>query len=239
MVLLGHVLVIVVVMLRLLEGFLAHALYGWEQLVCSWWWSEAPRRAHCEAVGGHWDICVSLFRRIHLSPAHILSRNDSRLVLESDLIFGAFGDQVSILFAGRVKEVQLFAPIAVALGLCAIITTRLVLVALQMSLPTRQASCACSLGLALRSSVTSSLLRRLVTRRVVPWRRCYNNSASHPADLPSACSLTGTRAPQLAQHFEDEVAQDCAATDRCSYFQCVGDNADSPGKGLRAQGRVS
>lgn len=202
--LLGDMLMIVVVVLRLLVRLLSHALYGWKQLVCSWRGSETSRRPRCKAIGGHWYVCVGLLRRIHLSPTYVFGRDYPRLILECDLIFGAFGNQIGVLLAGCVKEVELLAPITVALRLCAVVATRLVLVALQMPFPARQASCARPLRLAFWGSVALPLLRRLVAWRVIPRRRCDNNSASHPVDLSSASSWTGTEAPRSAQHFEDE-----------------------------------
>jgi hypothetical protein len=146
-----------------------HALY-WGQVLTRWR-QRGQRlccgrltgwRRHVEGIAheGHM-VHVSVFPLdgVHLAAAHILGGNDARLVLEGDAVVGALGDEVGLLLARRVEEVELLAPVALALRLCAVVARRLRLVALEMALPARQASRARALRLPLGRGIVVPLLR--------------------------------------------------------------------------------
>jgi hypothetical protein len=99
--------------------------------------NQAARRAHVEAVADHGDVVVGLLDGVHLAAAHILAGNGARLVLEGDAVVVALRDEVGILLARGVEEVELLAPVALALRLGAVVARRLGLVALEMALPAR------------------------------------------------------------------------------------------------------
>lgn len=135
--------------------------------------TESARRAHIEAIASHGDVRFPLFRRVHLPSPNIFASYGPRFILECNLVVGAFGYEVGILFACGVEEVEFLAPIAVALGFGAVVACGLCLVALEMALPAGQAACARPLGLAICGRVAVSLLRLrwAIAGRVVPRRR--------------------------------------------------------------------
>jgi hypothetical protein len=213
MVRLWDLLVIVVVMLRLLIRLLSHALNGRQELVCSWRRYKTSRRPHGEAVASHRQVRLGLglFHRIHLAPAHIFGRNDPRLVLESDLVLGALGDQVSVLLACCVQEIELLAPVAVSLRLCAVVAAWLVLVTFQVPFPACQAPRARPLRLALGCGIAFPFLGWLVARRVVPGGRRNYDRTRHLGFLPRASSCSGTGGgPVVRSASGTRAALDCA-----------------------------
>jgi hypothetical protein len=123
--------------------------------------SQAAWRAHVKGVAHDGDVVVGLVDGVHFPATHVLAGDEARLVLEGDAVVGAFGYEVGIPLARRVEEVELLAPIALPLRLGAVVARRLGLVALEMALSTRQASCARALGLALGRGIAAlSLLGR-------------------------------------------------------------------------------
>lgn len=183
MVLLWYLLLIVPVMLRLLIGLLCHALYRRQELVCIWRRYKALRRSQRKAITSDGHVCVGFFRRIHFSSTYILGCDDSRLILEGNLILSALGNQIRVPLAGGIKEIEFLAPIALSLRFCTVVAARLVLVAFQVPLSACQAARTRSLRLPFRSGVALPLFGRLVARRVVPGRRRENNSTGHPDGL--------------------------------------------------------
>lgn len=109
--------------------------------------AQATWRTHVEAITAYWQVCILLLDGVHFSSTYIFGSNDARLILKGNAVVCSLGDQVCILFASSVEEVELLAPAAVALGLCAVVAGWLVLVALEMPLSTCQATCARSLWL--------------------------------------------------------------------------------------------
>lgn len=105
-------------------------------------------------------MCVDVFDRVHFAAAYIFASNNPRLVLEGDAVVVALGDQVGILFAGSVEEVELLAPVALALRLCAIVASGFGLVALEMALSAGQAAGAGALWLAIGGCIAVSFLGR-------------------------------------------------------------------------------
>jgi hypothetical protein len=85
------------------------------------------------------------------------------------LVVDTLGNQVRVPLAGSVEEVELLAPIALALRLEAVAAGRLGLVALEMALPTCQAAGTCSLGFVVWCRIAGSLPRGqwLARRRVI------------------------------------------------------------------------
>src|SRR5690242_14276360 len=166
MVLLWHLLLIVTVVLRLLIGLLCHALYRRQELVCSLRRSKALRRSQREAITSNGHVCVGFFRRIHLSSTYILGCDDSRLILEGNLVLSTLGNQIRVPLAGGVKEIELLAPVALTLRFCAVVAARLGLVAFQMPLSACPAARTRSLRFSFRSGVALPLFGRLVARRV-------------------------------------------------------------------------
>lgn len=123
---------------------------------------------------------------IHVAAANILGGNGARLVLEGDAVVIALGNEVGGALAGRVEEVELLAPAALALRFGAVVARRLALVALEMALSARQAAGARALGLGLGGAVVVSLARRggarpgSSTRRRVAGRGC---DGGHAVDI--------------------------------------------------------
>jgi hypothetical protein len=105
-------------------------------------------------------MVVGLVDGVHFAATNILAGDDARLVLEGDAVVGALGYQIGVPLARRVEEVELLAPIAFPLRLGAVVAGRFGLVALEMALPTRQASRARALWLALGRSIALPLLGR-------------------------------------------------------------------------------
>jgi hypothetical protein len=117
-----------------------------------------PRRRHFNVV--HGQVSIQVLDWIHLFAAYILGGDSPRLVQEGDLVVYALGDQVCVLLARGVEEVEFLAPIALALRLEAIVTRRLGFVTLQMPFPASQAPGTRSLGLVVRCGIASPLLGR-------------------------------------------------------------------------------
>lgn len=186
--LLWYLLVIVAVVLCLLVRFLSHALDRRKELVHRWPRGKTFRRTHSEAIRRNRHIRFCFFCRIHLSSTNVLRRDDSGLVLESDLVLSTLGDQVGILLAGSVEEIEFLAPIAVALRFCTIVAAWLILIALEVPFSARQTPCARSFGFAFRRGIAFPFFRRLVAGRIVPGRRRENDSTSHSDNLVRAFS---------------------------------------------------
>ena len=108
-------------------------------------------------------------------------------------------DQVCVSLAGCVEEVELLAPIALALGLEAVVARWLGLIALEMALPACQAASACSLGFVVGRRIAGSLPRGqwLARGRVIIGRWC--SRVGH-ADVPRlhAARLKTVVVPSLA-----------------------------------------
>lgn len=131
-------------------------------------------------------MVVGVIKRVHLAAADILGGNSARLVLEGDAVVDALGDQVGIALAGCVEEVELLAPAALALRLCAVVTCRLSFIALKMALSAGEAAGAGALGFALGGGIALALLRAGCARsatsagRGISWG--WSHGRCHAAD---------------------------------------------------------
>jgi hypothetical protein len=165
-------MVVAVRVLRLRIRLWHHALHRGQVLAGGSRDGQAARRSHVEAVAHDGDVGIGVVVGVHLAAPHVLAGNEARLVLEGDAVVVALGDEVGLFLARRVEEVELLAPVALALRLGAVVARRLGLVALEMALSARQTSCARALGLAVGRGLAVSLLgrsraaaRRWVARR--------------------------------------------------------------------------
>lgn len=97
------------------------------------------------------------------------------------MVVDALWYQIGILLASGIEEIELLAPVAVALGLGAVVASWLGLVAFEMAFSAGQTASTRPLWFAFGGSVALSLLglRRFVSRRIVPRRR--RNGVRHGA----------------------------------------------------------
>lgn len=167
----------IVVVLYLRVQIWRHALYWRKMLPCWCWGSQATWGSHVEAIGDYWHLVLWLLHRVHLAPADIFARNDSGLVLERDAIVVALWYEICIALACGVEEVELLAPVALALRLGAVVAAGLRLIALEMPLSAGQTAGARALGLAVGRGIAVALVGRHspAARRRVAWWGGYGS----------------------------------------------------------------
>lgn len=128
--------IVVVGMLVLRIRILCHALHRRHVLAHCRGGHQGSGWSHVEATVAERQMYIQLFYRVHFPASNILGGNYSRLILEGYAVVVPLRYKVGIALACRVEEVELLAPIAVALRFGAVVARWFRLIALEMALST-------------------------------------------------------------------------------------------------------